>query len=93
MNIVLIAVIVLGGTGVILASVIFLTARKFKVFEDPKIDEVQQAYLPQIAGDAVSRLSNLRGLCQSENLDGLFCPWAARVYEVVLLFWPRSRTG
>jgi electron transport complex protein RnfB len=41
MNVILIAVIVLGGTGIILASVIFLTAKKFWVFEDPRIDEVQ----------------------------------------------------
>jgi len=76
MNIILIAVIVLGGTGIVLASVLFVTARKFKVFEDPKIDEVQQA-LPaaNCGGCGYPGCRNFAEACvKSESLDGLFCP-------------------
>ncbi len=76
MNIVLIAVLVLGGTGIILASVIFLTAKKFRVFEDPKIDEVQQA-LPgaNCGGCGYPGCRNFAEACvKSASLDGLFCP-------------------
>ena len=76
MNIVLIAVVILGGTGLVLASVIFLTAKKFKVYEDPKIDEVQQA-LPaaNCGGCGYPGCRNFAEACvKSTSLDGLFCP-------------------
>lgn len=76
MNVILIAVIVLGGTGIILASVIFLTAKKFWVFEDPRIDEVQNV-LPgaNCGGCAYPGCRNFAEACvKSESLDGLLCP-------------------
>jgi electron transport complex protein RnfB len=76
MNVILIAVIVLGGTGIVLASVIFLTAKKFRVFEDPRIDEVQNV-LPgaNCGGCAYPGCRNFAEACvKSESLDGLLCP-------------------
>ena len=42
-NIIIIAVVALGGLGLIAAIVLYFIASKFKVFEDPKIDEVEEA--------------------------------------------------
>lgn len=46
MNFVLIAVIVLGVTGLISAIILYVTSKKFAVEEDPRIAEVA-AVLPQ----------------------------------------------
>ena len=76
MNIVLIAVVVLGATGIVLATILFFTAKKFKVYEDPKIDEVQQI-LPgaNCGGCGYPGCRNFAEACvKSESLDNLFCP-------------------
>ena len=43
MNIIVISVIVLGGIGLLTGLILFFTAQKFKVYENPKIDEVEDA--------------------------------------------------
>ena len=42
-NIIVIAVAALGGLGLVAAIILYFIASKFKVFEDPKIDEVEEA--------------------------------------------------
>ncbi|RLD42117.1 MAG: ferredoxin, partial [Bacteroidetes bacterium] len=42
-NIVIIAVTALGGLGLIAAVILYFIASKFKVYEDPRIDEVEEA--------------------------------------------------
>lgn len=39
-NIIVIAIIALGGLGLIAALILYFIANKFKVFEDPKIDDI-----------------------------------------------------
>ncbi|MBQ0020314.1 MAG: Fe-S cluster domain-containing protein [Bacteroidales bacterium] len=46
MNVILIAVIVLGGIGLIAAVILFLASKKFAVHEDPRIAQVAEV-LPQ----------------------------------------------
>ena len=41
-SIILISVLVLGGAGIVAAVILYFVASKFKVFEDPKIDEVEE---------------------------------------------------
>ena len=41
MNLVLISLAVLGVTGLVAAVLLYFVAQKFKVEEDPRIDEVQ----------------------------------------------------
>ena len=43
MNLILISLAVLGVTGLVAAVLLYLIAQKFKVEEDPRIDEVQEA--------------------------------------------------
>ena len=42
MNLIFISLAVLGVTGLVAALLLFLIAQKFKVEEDPRIDEVQE---------------------------------------------------
>ena len=43
MSVVLITIITLGGLGSLAALILFAVAQKFKVFEDPRIDQVEEA--------------------------------------------------
>ncbi len=43
MNTILISILILGGIGILLAVLIYYVSEKFKVFEDPRIDEVEAA--------------------------------------------------
>ena len=43
MNLILISLAVLGVTGLVAAVLLYFVAQKFKVEEDPRIDEVQEA--------------------------------------------------
>lgn len=43
MSVVLITIITLGGLGALSALILFAAAQKFKVFEDPRIDQVEEA--------------------------------------------------
>lgn len=76
MNAILIALIVLGGIGLLLAIVLFSAARAFKVEEDPRIGQVQ-AVLPG-ANCGGCGFPGCRGFAEacvkSDSLDGLRCP-------------------
>ena len=76
MNLILISLAVLGVTGLVAAVLLYLVAQKFKVEEDPRIDEVQEA-LPGAncggCGFAGCR-AFAEGCVKAETLDGLLCP-------------------
>ena len=42
-NIIIIAVTALGGLALVSAIILYFIASKFKVYEDPRIDEVEEA--------------------------------------------------
>ena len=76
MNIVLIALLVLGATGLLAAVLLFVIARQFRVEEDPRIDEVAEA-LPgaNCGGCGFAGCRALAEACvKAETLDGLLCP-------------------
>lgn len=76
MNPILIALIVLGGIGLLLALVLFFTAKKFKVEEDPRIGQVQEV-LPgaNCGGCGYPGCRGFAETCvKSSSLDGLLCP-------------------
>ncbi len=80
MNIILIAVLALGSIGLISAVVLYFVASKFKVYEDPKIDEVEDI-LPSancggcgLPGCRAFAESTVKKAKEEKNLDGLFCP-------------------
>ena len=75
-NTIIITVVLLVALGLVLAVVLFFVAQKFKVFEDPRIDDVE-AVLPG-ANCGGCGLPGCRGFAEAcvkaENLDNLFCP-------------------
>jgi Na+-translocating ferredoxin:NAD+ oxidoreductase RNF subunit RnfB len=76
MNIILISVIVLGVIGLLSGLILYFTAQKFKVYEDPKIDEVEEV-LPSAncGGCGYPGCRNFAEACvAAETLDNLFCP-------------------
>lgn len=73
---VLITIISLGVLALVSAVVLYFIAQRFKVFEDPRIDEVQ-AILPQAncGGCGFAGCRNFaEALVSSETFDGLNCP-------------------
>ena len=69
-------IISLSAIGIIAAMILFFIAQKFKVFEDPKIDEVEEV-LPSAncGGCGFPGCRNFAEACvKAENLDSLFCP-------------------
>lgn len=76
MNTILISLIVLGVTGLAAALLLFVVAQKFKVEEDPRIDEVQEV-LPgaNCGGCGFAGCRALAEACvKADSLDGLLCP-------------------
>ncbi len=76
MNLIVISLLVLGITGLAAALLLYLTARKFKVEEDPRIDEVQEV-LPgaNCGGCGFAGCRALAEACvKADSLDGLLCP-------------------
>lgn len=73
---ILFTVITLGLLGVALAIVLYFVAEKFKVFEDPRIDEVE-ALLPGVNCGGCG-YPGCRGLSdaivRADTMEGLFCP-------------------
>lgn len=73
---ILTAVVVLGAIGVIFAIVLYFVAQKFKVVEDPKIDEIAEV-LPGAncggCGKAGCR-AMAEAFVKQGNMDGLKCP-------------------
>jgi len=76
MNLVVISLLVLGVTGLAAAVLLYFIAQKFKVEEDPRIDEVQ-AILPGAncggCGQAGCR-AFAEACTKASSLDGLLCP-------------------
>ncbi len=76
MDIILISVIVLGTIGLISGLILYFTAQKFKVYEDPKIDLIEEI-LPSAncGGCGYPGCRNFAEACATaDSLDNLFCP-------------------
>lgn len=76
MDVILIAVISLGGIGAIGGLVLYIVAQKFKVFEDPRIAEVEDI-LPaaNCGGCGYPGCKGFAEACvKATSLDALFCP-------------------
>lgn len=75
-DIIVYTIITLSATGVIAAIILYLVAQRFKVFEDPRIDLVEDA-LPasNCGGCGFPGCRNFSEACvKSDSLKGLFCP-------------------
>jgi len=75
-NIIIYTIITLTATGIVAALILFIVAQRFKVFEDPRIDLVEDA-LPaaNCGGCGFPGCRNFAEACvKSDNLKGLFCP-------------------
>jgi len=76
MNLIVVAAIALGSIGLLAGLILFLVAQKFKVYEDPRIDEVEEN-LPKAncGGCGFAGCRAFAEACvKSETFDGLFCP-------------------
>lgn len=76
MEVILYTLISLSSLGVLLAVILFFVAQKFKVIEDPRIDEVE-ALLPgaNCGGCGYPGCRGFADACvKADSLDGLFCP-------------------
>ena len=79
MNVILIAVIVLGGIGLVAALILFLAGKKFAVHEDERIGKVAEV-LPgaNCGGCGFPGCSGFAGACvkaaDKGSLEGLLCP-------------------
>lgn len=76
MNVILIAVVTLGVIGAASATILYFIGQKFKVVEDPRIEQVQEALpaancggcgYPGCGGFAAA-------LVKSDTMDGFYCP-------------------
>ncbi len=79
-HIVIISVVVLGVLGLVSAVILYFVASKFKVFEDPKIDEVE-AVLPSAncggcgyPGCRAFAENATKSAEKNKSLEGFFCP-------------------
>jgi len=79
-HVVLISIVVLGALGLVSAVILFFVARKFRVYEDPKIDEVE-AILPKAncggcgyPGCRAFAEASTKSAGKEKSLDGFFCP-------------------
>lgn len=76
MNLILFSLLTLGIIGAVAAVILFFVAKKFYVFEDPRIDEVEAA-LPaaNCGGCGFPGCRGFADACvKAESLDGLLCP-------------------
>lgn len=74
--VVIYTIVTLGTLGAVSAMVLYFVAQKFKVYEDPRIDEVESA-LPaaNCGGCGYAGCRNFaEALVKSESFDDLFCP-------------------
>lgn len=75
-QVIIITVIALVAIGATAAIILYLVAQKFKVYEDPRIDQVEEA-LPaaNCGGCGYAGCRNFaEALVKSESFDGLHCP-------------------
>jgi Na+-translocating ferredoxin:NAD+ oxidoreductase RNF subunit RnfB len=75
-NVVLFTILTLSTIGAASAIILYFVAQKFKVFEDPRIDIVEQALpLANCGGCGFAGCRNFsEALVKAESFDGLFCP-------------------
>src|SRR5690554_2774478 len=76
MSVLLTAVATLGTIGAGSAAILFLVGQRFKVEEDPRVEEVQEA-LPaaNCGGCGFPGCASFASACvKAETLDGLNCP-------------------
>ncbi len=76
MNLILIAVISLGVIALVLAAVLYAASKKFAVYEDPRIAQVNEV-LPQAncGGCGYPGCNGFADACvKAGSLDGKFCP-------------------
>lgn len=73
---ILVTIITLVSIGVITAVILYLVAQKFKVYENPKIDEVEEALPGANCGGC--GFPGCRGMAEAlvntEDISKLFCP-------------------
>lgn len=85
-SVILLTVISLSALAVIAAVILYFVAQKFKVYEDPRIDLVQEL-LPaaNCGGCGFAGCRNLaEALVKADTFDGLYCPvGGAKVMEEV----------
>ena len=76
MNVILITTITLGGLGLMLAVIIYFVSQKFKVIEDPRIDQVE-GLLPAAncggCGQPGCR-AFAEALVKADDISNLICP-------------------
>jgi len=75
-EIVLYSLLALGGVAFLFATVIFFVEKKFKVIEDPRIDQIQEI-LPgaNCGGCGFAGCRNFaEAIVKAGNMDTLFCP-------------------
>jgi len=75
-NVVLYTIITLSSIGGASAIILYFVAQKFKVYEDPRIDQVEAA-LPSAncGGCGFAGCRNFaEAIVKSDSFDGLFCP-------------------
>lgn len=75
-HIIIYTIITLSATGLVAALILYFVAQRFRVFEDPRIDIVEDA-LPaaNCGGCGFPGCRNFAEACvKSDDLKGLFCP-------------------
>ncbi len=79
MNIILVSVIVLGVIGIFSAAILYFAAQKFKVEEDPRIDEIESVLPGANCGGC--GFPGCRGFADAcvQSLEGKFCPVGGNV--------------
>lgn len=76
MNLILVAVLSLGAIALVIAVILYAASKKFAVYEDPRIAQVNEI-LPQAncGGCGYPGCSGFAGACvKSDSLDGMLCP-------------------
>lgn len=75
-EIIIATIITISSVGIIAAVILYWASQKFKVYEDPRINQVEEA-LPSAncGGCGFAGCRNFAEACvKAENLDNLFCP-------------------
>ncbi len=75
-NVILITIITLSAVGLISAVILYFVSQKFKVYEDPRIDEVEEALPSANCGGCgyPGCRAFAEATVKADNLDDLYCP-------------------